>query len=210
MTVGLMSAFLLWLAAGWLATIGVGRGDSALDPGFILLCGLVLLAPTFVALPAGIRCGAPWWALEAIAAWSLLGYLFLFVDPAPLGRGPALALVVPAITVASASLALPYRAWRGRSGQSRRLPYTLALIPGGLSLIAGAGALEPANIVLVVLIATTAFIVWRQSTLPARPRRPAIATVGRPPVAAVPPRRASPARSRALTPAPLRTAARGT
>lgn len=169
--VGLLLAGTFWCAAVVLDMVGAGRGSSALDPGYIVICALVILAPTCAMLPAGIRAGAPLWALEAIAAWSVLGYLLFFVDPAALGRGLALALVVPAVLVASASPALLWRAMRGVRGGPRRFAYVAALVPAGITLLAGTGALAGPNVVLVGAIAATARIVLWNATRPARPRR---------------------------------------
>lgn len=170
LVVGLLLSGAFWSAAVVLDLVGAGRGSSALDPGYIVICALVILAPTCAMLPAGIRAGAPLWALEAIAAWSVLGYLLFFVDPAALGRGLALALVVPAVLVAAASPALLWRAIRGRQGGSRQFAYLAALVPAGMSLLAGTGALAAPNVVLVGAIAATAKIVLWNASRPARPR----------------------------------------
>lgn len=208
LALGLVLAGALWMTAAVLDLVGAGRGTSALDPAYLLMCALVVLAPTLALLPAGVRLGAPGWAVEGIVAWSLLGYLVLFVDPVVIGRGLALALFVPAFTVACASPMLLWRAARGRAGRPRRFAYAAALVPSGLSLIAGAGVLDIANAILVVLLAGAAMMVLWNSARPARSRG---ALAPRPSPRDGGPRPTSPrATSRAAPTTRLRTATHGT
>lgn len=106
MTRGALVAIGCWGMVGALAARGVAESADPLSPGSLLLCLLLVLAPTGLALPAGRALGAPGWAIETIIAWATLGYLACYIDPRSLGRGPALALLMPALAGALASPAL--------------------------------------------------------------------------------------------------------
>lgn len=138
-----------------LARLGAGSGTGVFDPGYLVVCVLLVAAPMALALPAGRALGAPGWALETVLAWAVLGYLLLFVDPHSLGRGVALLLVLPALCGAVASPALWWAAWRG--GRRRRAQgYVLALVPGGALLLSALGALTFLDGALLVLLAASA------------------------------------------------------
>src|SRR5690242_11617913 len=72
-----------------LVALGLAGASSALTPVGLLICILLVLGPTAVALPAGRALRAPLWAAETIVSWSLLGYLLVLVDPSVLGHGLA-------------------------------------------------------------------------------------------------------------------------
>lgn len=158
---GLVLANGCWGLAVGLAALGVGSGTDPFDPGYLFLCGLLVLAPALAALPAGLTVRAPFWALEAIVSWALLGYLLLFVDPRALDRVLALALFLPALFGALASPALVWTAHaarrRGaRPGRARWQGYLVAAMPCGLLLLAALGAFTPLNVLLFALIAASA------------------------------------------------------
>lgn len=152
-----------WGLVGVLVALGVGGGTDPFDPGYLLLCGLLVLAPALLALPAGWTLRAPLWALETIAAWALLGYLLLFVDPRAHGRLPALALFLPALFGALASPALLWAARRARrdgtrggGGGARLQGYLLAAVPCGLLLLTALDAVTPLAVALFGLLGASA------------------------------------------------------
>lgn len=149
----------LWCAIGGLVALGAGGGTSALDPGYLLLCALLVLAPACVAVPAGRVLRAPIWALETICSWAALGYLLLFVDPRALGDTLALALVVAALFGALASPALIWAAWftprRAARRRSRQQGYLVATTVCGVVLLGALGAGAPLNLGLLGLIAAS-------------------------------------------------------
>lgn len=166
-----LAAGLVLAAGGWsllvvLAALGVGSGTSAFDPGYLLLCGLLLAAPLSAAVPAGRVLRAPLWTAEVVAAWALLGYLLLFVNPSTVGRGAALALFLPACCGVLASPALLWTAWRGGDQRAHRWAHAVTLLPAVLLLLAGIDALTPLTGALVLLIAAAS---WRLVRY-ARPR----------------------------------------
>jgi hypothetical protein len=144
---------------GWLGIVGVAAGGaasgtSALAPGYLLLCVLLVAAPACLALPAGQALRAPWWAVETMLAWAALGYLVLFVNPQLLGRGLALVVLLLALGGTLASPALlwaarhPAHAWR-----LRWQGHLGAAALCGLIGLRALGALGPINLGLVILIA---------------------------------------------------------
>lgn len=144
-----------------LIALGVDEGTSAYDPGFLVLCGLLVLAPACLFLPAGRVVGRWLWALEAIVAWALLGYLLAFVNPQALDRGAALTVFFPSLFGALASPALLLTARRVRAGEpsgsrTREQGYVIAGICCGVLLLNALDALTLANLALFGLIAVSA------------------------------------------------------
>lgn len=167
------SALLCWMAVGTLVALGIGVHDATPTPGVLLLCLLLVLAPTAVALPAGRKLRAPLWAVETIAAWALLGYLVFLVDPTTIGRGPAYLLGLSAFFGALASPGLLLAAWAcpDLAGAIRRQGYLLAGLPCGVLLLRGLDAASPlTTIVFGLLMGAAELLLW--SSL----RRPSAAT----------------------------------
>ncbi len=165
-----------WALAAGLVACGVGGGTKALDPGALLLCGLLVLAPGCLFQGAGRAVGRGW-ALEAVAAWALLGSLLVLVDPRAIGRGPALLIFFPALFVALASPVLLWAARRARLGRpcgprARRQGYLVAGALCGLLLLQALGALTAVNGLLCGLIVASAqglLLTHGQATARARP-----------------------------------------
>lgn len=160
-----------------LARLGAGDGGGVLDPGYLVMCVLLVAAPMCLALPAGRALGAPAWALETVLAWAVVGYLLLFVDPRDLGRGLALLLFLPALCGALASPALWWAARRGGGRRLRARGYLLALLPGGALLLNALGALTPLDAALLVLLVVSAqgLLLTARRPVPAPPPEPALA-----------------------------------
>jgi hypothetical protein len=179
-----------WLILA-LGTLGIGVRDSVLTPGSVLLCLLFVVAPTALALPAGRVLLSPVWALETIVSWSLLGILIALVDPFALGRGLAFSFLLPLVFAVSASPSLLLAAWLApaRATAIRHQGYLFALLPAGLLLLQGLGALGPLTALLfglpLVLVYLLYWSIQRQSlkTIGAT----AIAPVDVPPVATIDP-----------------------
>jgi hypothetical protein len=168
-----------WGLLALLARLGAGSGTGVFDPGYLVMCVLLVAAPMALALPAGRALGAPGWALETVLAWAVLGYLLLFVDPHTLGRGVALLLFLPALYGALASPALW---WSARCGGRRRRAqgYVLALVPGGALLLSALGALTLLDGALLVLLAAAAqglLLTARRPAPPAPAEPPVVAAV---------------------------------
>lgn len=156
---GIVVAAIGWALVPALAGLGAGGGTSAFDPGFLALCGLLLLAPAGLFLPAARATGAALWGLEAVLCWGLLGYLLVFVDPRALERGHALSVFLVALFGVVASPALLWAARRGRAAgdarRARRQGYLVAGLLCGALLLRALGALTPLNGVLLTLIAAS-------------------------------------------------------
>ena len=148
-----------WLILA-LGVLGVGVRDTTLTSGGVLLCFLFVAAPTSLALPAGRALLAPLWALETILCWSLLGVLLAFVDPFALGRGLAFCLLLPIAFGAFASPSLLFAAWRApeRATSLRQRGYLFAILPVGLLLLQGLGALGPLTALLFGLLVLLAYL----------------------------------------------------
>ncbi len=157
---GMVPAGCCWGVTFGLVALGAG-GQGAGDPWFLPLCGLLVLAPSCAALPAGRALRAPLWALEAIGSWALLGFLLLFVDPRTLDRGAALALFLPALFGALASPALVWAGRRCRARCRRSLArarlqgYLIAGVPCGLLLLHALDALAPLTGLTFALLAAS-------------------------------------------------------
>lgn len=194
---GVLLAGGCWGLTFGLAALGVGGGTSAADPGYVLLCGLLVLAPALAALPAGRVLRAPLWTLETIASWAVLGYLVLWVDPRLLPRPLALALFLAALFGALASPTLLWTARRnGRVRRARWQGYLIAGVPCGLLLLRAIGAFAPLNVALVGLIAASG----QGLLLIGRGGEPARAPLPEEPGAPAQPARAEPA---AMIPPPV-------
>jgi hypothetical protein len=145
-----------WLGIAVLAGSGAALSTSALAPGYLMLCVLLVVAPACLALPAGQALRAPWWAVETVLAWATLGYLVLFVNPQLLGRGLALIIVLLAL---GGVLASPTLLWAARRPEyARRFRWQGYLAAAALCTLLGLrilGALGPINLGLVALIALT-------------------------------------------------------
>ena len=153
---GVLLAGGCWGLIFGLAALGVGGGTSAADPGYLFLCGLLVLAPALAALPAGRVLRAPLWTLEAIVSWAALGYLVLWVDPRVLPRPLALALFLTALFGALASPTLLWAArCNGRVQRARWQGYLIAGVPCGLLLLHALDAFVPLNVALFGLIAAS-------------------------------------------------------
>ncbi|HEY8596940.1 MAG TPA: hypothetical protein VIL85_00840 [Thermomicrobiales bacterium] len=150
-----------WLILA-LGMLGVGVRDTELTPGAVLLCLLFVVAPTALALPAGRALLAPLWALETILSWSLLGVLIALVDPFALGRGLAFCLLLPLVFGVFASPSLLFAAWLApaRATAIRHQGYLLALLPVGLLLLRGLGALGPLTALLFGLPLILAYLLY--------------------------------------------------
>ncbi len=154
------------VACWWLilavGVLGVGVRDSVLTPGGALLCLLFVMAPTALALPAGRALLSPLWALETILSWSLLGVLMALVDPFALGRGLAFFVLLPVVFGAFASPSLLLAAWVAptRATAIRHQGYLFALLPVGLLLLRGLGALGPLTAFLFGVLLTLAYLLY--------------------------------------------------
>lgn len=148
-----------WLILA-LGALGVGVRDAVLTPGGALLCLLFVAAPTALALAAGRALLAPLWALETIFSWSLLGVLIALVDPFALGRGLAFCVLLPVAFGAFASPSLLLAAWfaPARARSIRHQGYLFALLPVGLLLLRGLGALGPLTGLLFGLLLVLAYL----------------------------------------------------
>lgn len=150
-----------WLILA-LCALGVGMRDAVLTPGGALLCLLFVVAPTALALPAGRALLSPLWALETILSWSLLGALIALVDPFTLGRGLAFCLLMPLAFGAFASPSLLLAAWvaPARATAIRHQGYLFALLPVGLLLLQGLGALGPLTALLFGLLLVLVYLLY--------------------------------------------------
>lgn len=157
-----LAAACWWLVLA-LGALGIGVRDTAPTPGGAVLCLLLILAPTALALPAGRALLMPLWALETIVAWALLGALLMLVDPIALGRGLAFLLLLPAAFGALASPSLLLAAWfaPSRAGTIRRRGYLCAALPVGLLLLRALDALGALTALLFCLLSfLTALLIW--------------------------------------------------
>lgn len=164
-----------WLILA-LGVLGVGVRDAVLSPGGALLGLLFVVAATALALPAGRALLAPLWALETILSWSLLGALIALVDPFALGRGLAFCVLLPVAFGAFASPSLLLAAWFAptRARPIRQQGYLFALLPAGLLLLKGLGALGPLTVLLFgLLIALASFLSWSIRRQPQETTAPA-------------------------------------
>jgi hypothetical protein len=150
-----------WLILA-LGVLGVGVRDAVLSPGGALLCLLFVVAATALALPAGRVLLSPLWALETILSWSLLGVLIALVDPFALGRGLAFFFLLPLVFGVSASPSLLVAAWiaPARATAIRHQGYLFALLPVGLLLLQGLGALGPLTALLFSLLLVLVYLLY--------------------------------------------------
>jgi hypothetical protein len=158
-------ALACWGAVFALVALGLGGAGSALTPVGLLLCVLLVLGPTALALPAGQVLGAPLWAVETIVSWSILGYLVVLVDPSVLGHGLACLLLLPAFFGAFASPGLLLAAWvaPARAAVIRRQGYIVAALPGGLLLLRALDALALPTVILFGLLLLSAQVLFMAS-----------------------------------------------
>lgn len=142
-----------WLVVA-LGALGVGVRDSTLTPGAALIALLLVIAPAALAIPAGQRLAKPFWALETIFCWTVLGGLITLVDPFALGRGFALVLALPVAFGVFASPTLLGAAWftPDRAAELRRRGYCWAALPTGLLMLRGLDAIDPLIIVILCAI----------------------------------------------------------
>ena len=159
-----------WFAVGIVTALGGGGSADPLAPGFLLLCALLLLAPLGLAIPASRTLGAPGWAVEAIIAWAALGYLLCCVDPARLGRGWALVLLLPTLVSALASPTLLIAAYlpAARTHRLRAQGYVLSASLCGILLLRSLDAISATSLLVLGL-----FICIAQVFIMASPQRPA-------------------------------------
>jgi hypothetical protein len=188
-------ALACWGSVFALVALGLGGAGSALTPVGLLLCILLVLGPTALALPAGRVLGAPLWAVETIVAWSFLGYLLVLVDPSVLGHGLAFLLLLPACYGAFASPGLLLAAWLApaRAAVIRRQGYLLAALPGGVLVLRALDALAPLTALLFGLLLLSTQVLFMASLrrpqpadLTAAPAERAVETLPAPAPVAVP------------------------
>lgn len=176
-----------WLILA-LGVLGVGVRDAVLTLGGAFLCLLFVVAPTALALPAGRALLSPLWALETILSWSLLGILVALVDPFTLGRGLAFCCLLPLAFGAFASPSLLLAAWVApvRATSIRHQGYLFALLPVGLLLLQGLGALGPLTALLFGLLLMLAYLLyWSIQRQPREVSAPAAASAQATELAAV-------------------------
>lgn len=154
----------LWIALGYMMTVKDAGQEPAFSRYSLLTYLLLIAAPAVTFIPIARLLHAPYYDVEAVAGWSLFGYVLIFTSPDEvISRGQLLVLLLP-FTVALATLAaLPayafgirmHRANRKRDVflQARRQGYLSAIVIVALLLLNAFGVLSPFNGTLLVVIA---------------------------------------------------------
>lgn len=178
-------ALACWGVLYAVVAVGAHSGAAALTVGGLLLSALLVLVPAALALTAGRALQKPFWAVEVIASWAVLGYLLALVDPSVLGHSLAFALVLPALFGACASPGLLIAAWvaPGKAAVIRKQAYLLAALPAGFLLLRGLDALAPLTAILFCLLLFSAQLLFVSSLRQPRPATEAPTAETAPPAA---------------------------
>lgn len=162
-----LSALLSWAMLAQLVIVENVGARSAFDPWRLALYILLLMAPALTFVPLARWVAAPFFDIEAVAAWATLGFIVAVVEPAD---PPSLAqfllfllpLTVALATVASlASYLVGLRVYRDDPRRhdfvrARRQGYLAAIVLVAAMLLYSIGTLSPTSMALLIAIATLA------------------------------------------------------
>lgn len=153
-----------WYLAGRLiVTYDVGSVPDFWATERLLAYGLFILAPALTFVPLARLAAIPLLDLEAVVAWSMLLYVWTFVDPEQVRALPALLLFFVPLTMSLATIftllayllgaRLAARHGRGYDAlRARRQGYLAAMFVVGCLLLRMLDVLSPVNVGLLALI----------------------------------------------------------
>jgi hypothetical protein len=158
-----LAAILAWTLLGQLVFLGNVGDEPALSARRALAYLLLLAAPALTFVPLARWARAPFYDLEAVTGWSLVGFVLVFVTPAdPPTLAQFLVFLLPlTVALATALAFVAYlaglRVYRGDPRRrdfvrARRQGYLAALSLIALALLYGVGTLSPTSALLVLLV----------------------------------------------------------
>jgi hypothetical protein len=163
LTLAIVGATAWYLAGRLIVTYDVGSVRDFWAAERLLTYGLFILAPALTFVPLARLAAIPLLDLEAVVAWSMLLYVWTFVDPEQARALPALLLFLVPLTMSLATIftLLAYllgarlAARHGRrydALRARRQGYLAAMFVVGCLLLRMLDVLSPVNAGLLALI----------------------------------------------------------